>query len=188
MDYTLYILYLIIYCILYSQNPSAYIYPNGTTILIYRGTQCDNIHTTGEHIGIAIADHWLGPYKRISNKPIFGWNINNEDPYIWRNKRGFHLLMHSQNNTGENHKIRGSYAYSLNGINNWILSKDDPWTNYIEYNDGSNATFVRRQKPALIFDNIYDMNPIYLINGVDINGSDGTMWQTGWTLIQPIIN
>ena len=41
------------------------------------------------------------------------------------------------------------------------------------------------KEPALIFGN--ENNPIYLINGVDYNGSSGTHWQTAWTLIQPIL-
>ena len=171
----------------YIQNPTAYIYPNGTTIMIYRGTECDpyarQANASKEHIGVAIAKHWKGPYQRLTNEqPLFGWNAHNEDPYLWRNHRGFHLLMHSQ--ITSEHKTRGGYAYSIDGIS-WILTPDDPWVSYIVWNDGTNDTLVRRQKPGLVFDD--NKNPIYLINGVDFNGTDGTKWGTGWTLMQPIL-
>ena len=164
------------------QNPTSYIYPNGTTILIFRGNQCKPYHGKN-HIGIAIASHWKGPYKKLLKDPIFGYNGFNEDPYLWRNKRGFHLLIHAQNNTGENKTTRGGYAYSVDGIS-WILTNDDPWLPYILWYDGTNNTLARRQKPGLVFDD--NMNPIYLINGVDLNATDGSMWQTGWTLMNPI--
>eukprot|EP01084_Bolivina_argentea_P113846 202811_1 len=176
----------------YVQNPTAYIYPNLTVILIYRGTECETYYgpnTSREHIGIAIAKHWKGPYIRYSKEPVFGWDIHSEDPFIWRNKRGFHLLMHGRNNkNGTDKRVEGAYAYSINGLD-WIYQKGNintsPWPNYIEWENGTKTIFSRRQKPSLIFDE--NNNPKYIINGVDIGSEgDGQIWATAWTLIQEI--
>ena len=77
----------------------------------------------------------------------------------------------------------GGYAYSQDGLS-WTLSGDNPWVSWTEWTDGSNDTWTRRQKPGLVFDD--DMNPIYLINGVDTGPGEGYSWGTGWTLMQPI--
>eukprot|EP01084_Bolivina_argentea_P258634 436115_1 len=168
------------------QNPTCYIYPNGTTIMVYRAMPCDYNQQQNPasviHIGVAIAPHWNGPYKTLNNdEPIFGWNVHNEDPYLWRNKRGFHLLMHSFR--PPNFSNAGGYAYSIDGIS-WTLSPYNPWLNWTLWDDGANQTWIRRQKPGLIFDN--ENNPIYLINGVDSQSGAGYLWNTGWTLFQPI--
>ena len=125
---------------------------------------------------------------RYSEDAIFGWNIKNEDPFLWRNQRGFHLLMHGM--TGRNISAKGSYAYSLDGFN-WTFASNyndyniSVWPNYIEWNNGSKTYLYRRQKPSLIFDEMNNLK--YLINGVDIgNLGDSAQWETAWTSIQPI--
>ena len=182
----------------YVQNPTAYIYPNMSVLLIYRGTECENYYgpnTSKEHIGIAIADHWKGPYIRYSKEPIFGWDIHSEDPFLYKNKRGFHLLMHGRNDKNATLKrVEGAYGYSVDGLNwkyqsNWTQSI---WPNYIEWDNGTKTVLSRRQKPSLIFDLDNDNNyskPLYLINGVDIGTKgNGEQWETAWTLIQPLNN
>jgi hypothetical protein len=69
-------------------NPTAFIFPNGTTLLYFRsaGSKGEN-----EQIWLARAPHYLGPYKLYSPssaapRPIFP--VHNEDPFIFRNKRG----------------------------------------------------------------------------------------------------
>jgi hypothetical protein len=62
-----------------TSNPSPYVLPNGTVLLMYRGCK---VWTTGcdeEKIGIARADHWKGPYRRLLGKPILP-NLEAEDP------------------------------------------------------------------------------------------------------------
>ena len=172
------------------QNPTAYIYPNLTVILIFRGKQCVKLNgtaNTAEHIGMAIAQHWKGPYMRYATEPIFGWNVRNEDPFLWRNQRGFHLLTHAQ--IGRNTSWKGGYGYSQDGLNwNYINNFGNytsVWPNYVEWNNGSKTVLYRRQKPSLIFDQ--NNTPKYLINGVDIGDlGNSAQWETAWTLMQPI--
>ena len=158
--------------------------------MIFRGKQCVKLNetaNTAEHIGMAIAQHWKGPYIRYAKEPIFGWNVRNEDPFLWRNHRGFHLLTHAQ--IGKNVSSKGGYGFSKDGLNwnyvNNFGNYTSVWPGYIEWNDGSKTYLNRRQKPSLMFDE--NRVPLYLINGVDIgNVSKGSTWGTAWTLLQPI--
>eukprot|EP01083_Nonionella_stella_P255479 876834_1 len=156
------------------QNPTPYIFDNGTTILMYRAIKCaynQQNPSLDENIGIAVADNPLGPYKKMNNdEPVFGFNVHNEDPFLWRNKRGFHLLMHAFLPNIGNWLSAGAYAYSLDGLS-WTLTGDNPWISTTQWTDGTTTTWIRRQKPALIFDD--NMNPVYLINGVDVNEGQG---------------
>jgi hypothetical protein len=65
-------------------NPSPVILNNGTVLLYYRGTPkywqdrrsgVANVSVTApldlpESVGVAIADSWKGPYKKLFKKPI----------------------------------------------------------------------------------------------------------------------
>jgi len=82
-------------------NPTPVILSNGTTLLYYRGTPkyWGSRHATAtepndlpESVGVAIAPDWQGPYTKVFTKPIL--SVMNEDPFVWKSDRGFHMLTH----------------------------------------------------------------------------------------------
>ena len=180
--------------------PSVTFAPNGTAIMALRSVQCDESNPnddTKEKIAIATAPHWSGPYSIRSAEPVFGWYtpddwptslvypagqiMHNEDPFIWRTKRGYHMLVHCQLNPG--HSTRGAYGYSKDGLS-WTLLPDLMWDVNMTWSDGSVSYFKRRQAPDLYLDtNGY---PLYLLTPVDEIYENGCHWGNGWTLIQSI--
>ena len=180
--------------------PSAVFTPNGSVIMAFRSTQCpENIPynlSTREKITIATAPHWSGPYVIRSKRPLFGWkapedwpaylvtpgqDMGNEDPFIWRTARGYHMLVHCQLEPGR--KTRGAYAYSKDGLS-WTLLPDRMWETNMTWSDGSVSYFVRRQAPDLYLDS--EGFPLFLLTPVDELSDNGCHWGYGWTLIQPV--
>ena len=182
--------------------PSATFAADGTSVLLaFRGAQCaaaPGTAPTKEKIALASAPHWSGPYAIVdAATPAFGWRtpaswpvglrdvtMANEDPFLWRNARGFHMLTHAQ--FGADHRTRGAYGFSVDG-RNWTILPDEQWAQNVTWDDGSVTVFDRRQAPALHLDE--DGLPAYLLTPVDNNtgGADGCHWHTGWTLIQPVV-
>ena len=181
--------------------PSVTFAPNGTAVMAFRSVQCEQptppVKGTKEKIGIATAPHWSGPYTIRSEEPVFGWMVpddwpaslvnpadqvmSNEDPFIWRTDRGYHMLTHCQLQPYSS--TRGAYSYSEDGLS-WTLLPDFMWETNMTWSDGSVSYFVHRQAPGLYFD--HDGYPLYLLTPVDELPGDGCHWGHGWTLMQPV--
>ena len=180
--------------------PTVTFSPNGTAIMAFRSIQCEyptnKSEMTFEKIAIATAPHWSGPYQIVSKEPVFGWKVptdwdpdlvqpgqamKNEDPFIWRTHRGYHMLTHCQ--LLPDSKTRGAYGYSRDGLN-WTLLPDRMWATNMVWADGSVSYFKRRQAPGLFLDK--NGFPLYLLTPVDEISVNGCLWAYGWTLMQAV--
>ena len=156
-------------------NPTAHIFENGTTILLYRSYSA--VRTGGTWnvgapypgytlIGLGVAPHWSGPYM-MSYFPIFD-NMN-EDPHLYRDFRGnFHAVFHGMDQwgCGDQTPCRlnvGRHAFSEDGLQ-WVYSRVNAWTTKVEYEDGSTVDFARRERPEMILD--ADGHITHLLSGV----------------------
>ena len=115
-----------------------------------------------------------------------------EDPYVWRDRRNasiYHAIVHAFTPFYGAH----AWAYAPPGRNwsahgaalEWRIS-GAAYGNEVTFTDGSSRTFVRRERPHLIWSKD-GLVPIALTNGVQYEGhanipdGDGT-----FTLIQPL--
>ena len=72
-------------------NPAGIVFPNGTTVLAYRG----NGNTGHGGIGVATAAHWSGPYTHLYESPLFSGYA--EDPTLFFDKNGMvHMVAHGE--------------------------------------------------------------------------------------------
>ncbi len=161
---------------------------DGRVIVGYRGTPCqlpvwpEYAH---EIASMLVCESWQGPCVRSGVK-IFGDPSNNEDMYLWSSSRGIHMLMHSQLDDHNNHKRRGAYAFSPDGLpHTWVLSSEEAWTTYLAYDNCSVSTITKRQRPSLAFDPVTGA-PTHLLTGVSTT-ADGLTWGDGWTSVQPLL-
>ena len=129
-------------------NPTAYIFPNGTTLLFFRSA---GSRGESEQIWLARAPHYLGPYALVTpGAPVFP--NHNEDPFVFRNERGRFLLMLHQSNWGPGQN--GAKAYSHDGLD-WHFSAEsmsDVWSSEVALADGSSVAFARREEPKIYVD------------------------------------
>lgn len=147
-------------------NPSPYVFPNGT---IYVAS-----HNSGG-LTISSASSYHGPYSNpIAVVPYSYFNdtYTFEDPFLWYDTTAnvWRVLLHMYNlsNTHEQFRV-GGYAQSLtsDAYGPWILQTDSEpvYTTFIQFNDGSNTTLSRRERPKLLLDSVTG-EPRYLYTAV----------------------
>jgi len=137
------------------------------------------------------------------DEPVLGWGdataetckesgdncTQAEDPYLWIDERGWHMLAHYQNNVNVK-RSRGLYAWSLDGLD-WTLetlprrSNASAWEPRVAWTNGSTSPTARRQRVSLIRD-ISTGQATHVLNGADFWNEDGCHWGTGISLIQPL--
>ncbi len=107
-------------------------------------------------MGVAAADHWQGPYRRLAEEPIFCFDDTGdhvEDAFIWHNGIGYELIMKDMAGGICGEKGGGIHATSSDGIA-WQLS--DPVKAYsktVHWQDGGETTFLHFERPQLLIEN-----------------------------------
>lgn len=157
-------------------NPAPYINSStGKVTVMYRTDirSGNSGHNLASLIGQAQAPSWKDSYSISSN---YGGPISNaqypyeenEDPFIYRNRHGWHALFHSCT-WGDSHstiwpvkKWAGRHAFSLDGVD-WIYSSVPAYNGTIHFLNGSTVEFERVERPFLL---IEDGILKYLYNGV----------------------
>ena len=71
-----------------------------------------------------------------------------EDPFIWKSKRGYHMISHGMCPSGV---YQSRYHYSLDLIN-WYQSDKQPYYYLIKLNNDKYKLFYRMERPKMIFD------------------------------------
>ena len=94
----------------------------------------------------------------------------NEDPFLFKTKRGFAALFHANTWTDSrgNHipvaAGAGRLAYSKDG-SRWTYASTPPYNGTIKFTNGSTLVLNRMERPVLLFDEATG-HPTHLINGV----------------------
>lgn len=164
-------------------NPSAFpIFNSSAILLAYRG--CPYNCGGDELISLSMASNFKGPYTRITGQPLFP--NGNEDPHVYQDKRGnWHLLMHSLEaggGFGGGPKV-GRHAFSRDFMTvPWTFNNNTlAYNTTVNFNDGSQINFYRRERPQLFFSDDGLMTPLYLTTGVQENGQSNS-----YTMIVPL--
>lgn len=149
-------------------------------LLAYRG--CPYNCSGSELLNLATAPSYPGPYTKVQPQPLFF--APNEDPFIWRDKRGhFHMLTHSleaDGGFGDGPKV-GRHTYSRMMEGPWTFNNRSlAFSTLVEYSDGTIVDFYRRERPQLFFSEDGEMTPLYLTTGVQEKGS-----AMSYSVIQP---
>eukprot|EP01083_Nonionella_stella_P170294 579227_1 len=124
---------------------------------------------TGSQIHLVTSMDWKdGSKYLISELLLFPQLISGytEDPFVYVDCNGhYHAIFHNMSPGGQ--ALCGGHAYSANGID-WIYAGSS-YGNHVEFTNGANFTFSRRERPHLIFDED-GCTPIALTNGAQYGG------------------
>ena len=185
-------------------NPTAYIFENGTTVLLFRSeyaTDADCVAVGGiltttyrpgcTLVGLARAHtSWRGPYDVLGG-PIMPFQ--QEDPHLYRDAAGhFHVLMHGMDPYGSKLGV-GRHAFSIDGLHPWhyfnntAIGAGDIETafgNVVDLVGGGSIALLRRERPELVLGGADGRTPVALITGVQ----PGPPWRGDqtFTLVQPV--
>lgn len=137
----------------------------------------------GSHNGYAVADSFLGPYAAIANLSQVEPH-GSEDPFVFEQDmpsgtRSLHMIWHQG--------PHGYHAWSIDGGATW-KSNANAGTHMFDlevmFDDGSSATFKRRERPELLFD--MHGRPSFFISGVQVAGDASAGTGTAYPLIQAL--
>jgi hypothetical protein len=139
-------------------NPAPWVHANGTIFIV-----CGDAMKRAESIS--------GPWTTVSTFTHAGGPPGNyEDPFLYVDDRGFHLIYHVYNtheNPPHGHECFNStvaaHAFSEDGYV-WHMSAVPPYGTQVELSDGSVITVATRERPKLYFDE--SGKKTHLFNGV----------------------
>lgn len=139
-----------------TSNPSPIIQEDGSVMMIFKGRAYNGYKYTDMALGMSYAPGIEGPYKVINNdQPIFHVEGQGEaeDPFLWKDKRGYHIIYkdHVAKFTGE--RGGGVMAHSQDGIN-WTVDKDPKaYSRTVEWEDGKVEMQGQLERPFILFEN-----------------------------------
>lgn len=145
-------------------NPSPLVHQDGTvTLALQRGFTAN---PGKELLGVARAATWRGPYTMVTAQPVRPERPGciagtGEDPFLWENSRGLHILYHGMCPTGV---LEAHHAFSSDGGITWTLSPRQTYA-YSARVNGKTQWFARVERPQLFFDP-RNNEPAMLYNGV----------------------
>lgn len=169
-------------------NPAPAIRPDGSVVVLYKSARdrmCAQ-PTPALMLGVAGADHWSGPYRRLSDEPMAGLNgkpADIEDPYIWWQDDHFEAIFKDM--TGEicGSKYGGVHAWSTDGIA-WQTA-DDPlaYTREITWDDGSTSHQGMFERPELLIQN---GQPTHLFAATGDGEGGHHAMDRSWNMVVPL--
>lgn len=136
-----------------TSNPAPWIEEDGTTTLIFKSRQYKEgfPYQSSMSIGVAKASSFEGPYE-VHPEPIFGMDKMGEieDPFIWKDDQGFHLIAKDQRGmlTGERHD--GVLAHSTDAIT-WIPdTAPHAYSRLIRWSDGQEIRMGQLERASIL--------------------------------------
>lgn len=160
-------------------NPSPYIFPNGTVLLIGRGkdgtTYPNGTRILGHNIWLFRAEtwnstyHWVpldGPWGTLNvgdhcnaTAHGFGCRPTTEDPVLYRGRRGFHIIFHSSPDM--------THAWSTDGFEwHWSPTVSGP-PNHLAEGGGDN------ERPRVFLDKHGDLEWFFVGQLLAVKGEGG---------------
>ncbi|WP_171691948.1 glycoside hydrolase family protein [Paenibacillus germinis] len=167
-----------------TSNPAPCLQEDGSVLLVYKARQYEgNLHGKMT-IGAAAADSYQGPYRVLTEEPIFPPDqFHIEDPFIWKTAKGYELLAKDMEGTlcGERHG--GIHAVSQDGLK-WQLSETPKaYSRTVLWDDGTEQTMGNLERPFLLF---HDGKPTHLFAAV-ADGSGGFRNAANtWNMVIPL--
>jgi hypothetical protein len=132
-----------------TSNPAPCVLPDGSLRLLYKSSHRRG-HSGGPFgIGLAGADHWSKPFRRLSDQPVFQFPEGHvEDPFLWHDAGGFHCIAKDMTGelSGESHA--GVWLDSADAVS-WTL-RGKAYSRCLRWDDGSVQTMGSFERPFLL--------------------------------------
>jgi len=169
-------------------NPAPAIRPDGSVVMLYKSTR--NRHSLEPRpalkLGVAGADHWSGPYRRLSPAPIDtlnGISADLEDPYLWW--QGDHFVAIFKDMTGEvcGSFYGGVHAWSPDGVT-WATAPDPlAYTRDVCWDDGTVTHQGMFERPELL---IESGKPTHLFAATGTGSGGHQNMSESWNMVIPL--
>lgn len=170
-------------------NPAPWIEEDGSVTLIFKSRS----HTekfpyySDMMLGLARAPHFDGPYEVVGTKPILGEGSDNpwegEDPCLWRDERGYHMLFKDQQGAIIGTRGFGVLAHSPDALD-WTLDPSPlAYTKTFSFLDGSEMTYGQTERANVI---LQEGKPVAIAFAV-MDGPGGfSAGKNSWNIVVPL--
>ena len=139
-----------------TSNPTMVINDDGSVLMIFKARAYEGIQHGAMSLGIASAKTITGPYKVLNNnKPVFDAKTMGEleDPFLWKDKRGYHVVFKDHKGKYVGEWGGGVLAHSKNGLD-WKVDKEPKaYSKTIQWDDGSLEKRGQLERPFILFEN-----------------------------------
>jgi len=170
-----------------TSNPAPWINEDGSVKLLFKSRRYKDqfpFHSTMK-IGLATAAHFEGPYTVESDQPIFGVDSIGEieDPFLWRDDTGYHLIAKDQHGTISGHLHCGILAHS-DDASHWVLDSEPlAYSRELTWADGKTIKMGQLERP---FGLIQDGTLTHLFFAT-MDGPGGFQNSTkSWNMVVPL--
>jgi len=130
-------------------NPAPCVRDDGRVILFYRSNTPE-----GLRIGVAAADSFEGPYRRLTDEPVLRFEGGDfvEDPFVWWDKDHYEMLAKDMLGgiTGEVHA--GAHFQSRDAIHWTSMKPPKAYSRTITFENGEATRLGCLERPQLLFD------------------------------------
>lgn len=167
-----------------TSNPAPCVHEDGSILLIYKARKYEG-HTHGQMtIGVAGADSFEGPYRVLSDEPVFPpERFNIEDPFIWKTENGYELIAKDMEGTLCGEKHAGIHACSADGRSWRLFEQPKAYSRRVTWDDGEVQLMGNLERPFLLFQN---GRPTHLF-AATADGSGGFRNASNtWNMVIPI--
>jgi hypothetical protein len=139
-----------------TSNPAPWINEDGSAILVFKSRAHKKTfpYETSMMIGVAKAPHFTGPYTVVGKEPIFGEKKVGEieDPYLWRDQQGYHMIAKDQRGAISGHKHAGILVHSDDGVT-WRADKNPlAYSKTIRWDDGKTQTMGQLERAFILME------------------------------------
>jgi hypothetical protein len=163
-----------------TSNAAPCVHPDGSVILVYKSTP-SGYRPKGEfdldlRLGVATADHYLGPYKRATDDSILGLpgiKLDLEDGYIWRGRDGFYHMLVKAFHAGWiliGEMDGGVHAISKNGVEWQFAPNPKGYSRTVRWSNGTVTTQTRLERVQAF---VKDGDPTHLFVATRSSARDG---------------
>lgn len=167
-----------------TSNPAPCVHEDGSVLLMYKARAYEG-HVHGRMtIGVAKAEHYLGPYRVMSEDPVLPpEKFHIEDPFIWKSEKGYELIAKDMDGTICGELNAGVHAFSKDGMQWEICDPPKFYSRHVEWADGSERVMGSFERPFLLFQ---DGKPTHLFAATA--DGPGEFWNATetWNMVVPL--
>ena len=173
----------------FASNPTPIVMEDGSIMMIFKGrAHLEDGKYSGMALGVATAPSIEGPYTVLNDKQpilqISGEREAEEDPFLWKDRKGFHIIFKDHKGLYTGEKGGGVMAHSKDGIS-WKVDRDaKAYSRTVEYEDGSVIMQGQLERPFILFDEDGRMMRIFFAT-MDGPGGFGNSTRS-WNMSIPI--
>jgi hypothetical protein len=170
-----------------TSNPAPAVNEKDGNILLLYKSSTDGL-TPPLLLGSALSESIQGPYKRLSQEPIFNFDTSEtnendvEDPFVWWNKDHYELIMKDRFGHICGERGGGLHAFSSDGVT-WKLA-DNPlaYSKNILWDNGKTIHQNHFERPFLL---IEDGEPTHLFAATGTGPKEWSFDKT-WNMVIPL--